>query len=118
MHQAFIYLLRAVCLMLVLSTGMTGVAFANHDGSHGSHCVDSSKEKPSASHDHSAGQQQAAADPDVKERSCVQHSCVAVVASLAIEAHVQRLASDMPALRGGLLRASLSAESLHRPPIA
>lgn len=117
MYQAFIYLSRAVCLLLVLATGLTGVAFANHGGSHGSHCVDSSQEKPPASHDHSAGQQQAAADPEAKERSCVQHSCVAVVASLSIEAHVQRLASDMPALRGDLLRASLSAESLHRPPI-
>lgn len=116
--QMFIYLSRAVCLMLVLATGMTGIAFANHDGSHGSHCVDSSQEKPPASHDHSAGQQQAAADPETKERSCVQHSCVAVVASLSIEAHVQRLVSDMPALRGHLFHASLSAESLHRPPIA
>lgn len=117
MYQAFIYLSRAVCLMLVLATGMTGAAFANHYGSHGSHCIDSSHEMPSAPHDHSAGQQQTAADPEAKERSCVQHSCVAVVASLSIEAHVQRLASDMPTLRGDLLRASLSAESLHRPPI-
>jgi hypothetical protein len=103
--------------MLVLATGLTGVAFANHDGSHGSHCIDSSQENPSAPHDHSAGQQQTTTDPESKERSCVQHSCVAVVASLSIEAHVQRLASDMLALRGDLLRASLSAESLHRPPI-
>lgn len=116
-RRAIIYFSRAVCLMLVLATGMTGIAFANHDGSHGSHCVDSSQEKLHASHDHSAGQQEAAVDPEATELSCVQHSCVAVFASLSIEALVQRLASDMPALRGDLLRASLSAESLHRPPI-
>ena len=117
MCRAFIYLSRAVCLMLVLATGIAGVAFANHDGSHGSHCIDSNQGNPSSLHDHSIGQLQVAADPETKERSCVQHSCVAVVAALSIEAHVQRLACDMPTLRGDLLRASLSAESLHRPPI-
>lgn len=115
---AVTHLSRALCLMLVLVTGMSGVAFAGHGGSHGSHCIAASQEMPSAPHDHAAGQHQTAAEPDTKDRSCVQHSCVAVVAALSIEAHVQRLASEVPALRGDLLRASLSAESLHRPPIA
>lgn len=116
-YSAIIYLSRAVCLMLVFATGMSGIAFASHDGSHGSHCIDASQGELSSPHSHSAAQLETAADPETKERSCVQHSCVAVAASLSIEAHVQRLASDMLALRGDLLRASLSAESLHRPPI-
>ena len=117
MYNAFIYLSRAVCLILVLATGMTGVAFASHPGSHGSHCIDSSQEEPSAPHSHAAGQHEAAADPEAEERSCVQHSCVAVDASMSISARVQHLAAAIPTLRGDLLRASLSAESLHRPPI-
>lgn len=39
-YSAIIYLSRAVCLMLALATGMSGIAFASHDGSHGSHCID------------------------------------------------------------------------------
>lgn len=115
---ALINLFRAICLMLVFATGMNGVAFADHDGSHGSHCIGSNQAEVSALHGHSADQQDAAADPEANESSCVQHSCVAIVASLSVEAHVQSFASDMPTLRGDLLRASLSTESLHRPPIA
>lgn len=117
MYHAFIYLSRAVCLMLVLATGITGIAFANHDGSHGSHCIVASQAEPSAPHSHSASQHQTAADPEAEERSCVQHSCVAVDASMSISARVQHLAAAIPTLRGDLLRASLSAENLHRPPI-
>lgn len=116
-YSAIIYLSRAVCLMLVLATGMSGIAFASHDGSHGSHCIDASQGEPSSPHSHSAAQLETAAEPETKERSCVQHSCVAVHVGIAMDASVQRLMSDMPALRGYLLRASLSAESLHRPPI-
>lgn len=117
MYHAFIYLSRAVCLMLVLATGMTGIAFANHGGSHGSHCIDSSQAEPSAPHSHSAGQHETAADPEAEERSCVQHSCVAVDASMSVNERVQHLAAAIYTLRGDLLRTSLSAESLHRPPI-
>ncbi len=114
--RAFTLLSWAICLLLVLSTGMTSVAFANHDGSHGSHCI-GLNEARSISHEHSDGQQETAGDHEAKDGRCVQHSCIAVVASLSIEAHVQRLASDITAVRRDLLRASLSAESLHRPPI-
>lgn len=117
MYHAFMYLSRAMCLMLVLATGMASIAFANHDGSQGSHCIDSSQGEPSAPHGHSAGQHETAADPEAEERSCVQHSCVAVDASMSISARLQHLASAISTLRGDLLRASLSAESLHRPPI-
>ncbi len=117
-RRALMNLSRAICLILVFATGMSGIALADHDGSHGSHCIASNQGEPSALHNHSAVQQEAAADPEADERSCVQHSCVAIVTSLSIEAQIQHVASDMPTLRGDLLRASLSAESLHRPPIA
>lgn len=117
-RRVLINLSRAICLILVFATGLSGIAFADHDGSHGSHCLASDQGEVSALHDHSADQQEAAADPEADERSCVQHSCVAIVTSLSIEAQVQHFASDMPTQRGDLLRASLSAESLHRPPIA
>ncbi|MFM2005177.1 MAG: hypothetical protein RLZZ09_832 [Pseudomonadota bacterium] len=115
--RSLIHLSRALCLLLVLATGMSGIAFANHDGSHGSHCIDSSQMEFAASHDTSLGVHNAGDEHKTTERSCVQHSCVAVVPSLSLEPHGQRLASEMPVLRGDLLRASLSAESLHRPPI-
>ena len=114
--NAVVYLSRAMCLILVLATGMSCIAFANHDGSHGSQCIDSNPGEPSAPHHH-FDVQQTAADPEAKERSCGQPSCVAVVASISIDAWAQRLASDKPAVRGDRLRASWSVESLHRPPI-
>lgn len=114
------HLSRALCLILVLSTGFGGIAFADHGGSHGSHCIEPSEEEASASHSHWADHHQTSADAagEGNEQSCVQHSCVVVFASMAFEARIQRLASDMLTIRGDLLRASLSAESLHRPPIA
>ena len=116
--KVFIFLSRTICLVLVLATGFSGIAFASHDGSHGSHCIETSQEDTSAAHQHSAGQQDAAAGSEGSEQSCVQHSCVAVVASVVIDAYAQHLASDIVTLRGHLLRASISVESLHRPPIA
>lgn len=119
-RDLIIQLSRGLCLILVLATGFGGIAFAGHDGSHGSHCIDPGQKKASASHSHSADKHEMAADvaAEDKEQSCVQHSCVAVVATLSIEARTLRLASNTVILRGHLLRASLSVESLHRPPIA
>ena len=117
-YSAIIYISRAVCLMLVFATGMSGIAVASHDGSHGSHCIDAGQGEPLSPHSHSADQFETAADPEAKERSCEQHSCVAVHVGIAMDACVQRLVSALPSLRGHLLHASLSAESLHRPPIA
>lgn len=117
-YSVIMHLSRVVCLLLVVSTGLTGVAFANHDGSHGSHCMASNQEEASASHQHSADHQEVAASSEGDEQSCIQHSCVAVFASMSIAARFQRLASGIVTLRGDLLRASISAESLHRPPIA
>lgn len=68
-------LMRVLCLILVFATGASGIAFADHGGSHGTHCV--STDEAAAAHQHSSG------DPDTAhygngEQSCVQHSCVAV----------------------------------------
>lgn len=116
--QAIIWFSRALCLVLVLSTGVGSVAYAGHDGSHGSHCISSGQDEVADAHEHEASHEHASAGSEGEKQSCIQHSCVGVFSSAMIQARVQRLASAILTLRGDLRMASMNAENLHRPPIA
>ncbi len=110
-------LTRAVCLALVLATGIAGFALAHHMDVHGSHCIAVSNSELSLPHDHSAGDHNVATDMGTEEQTCVQHSCVAVSSPFAAFGLRQNLRPHAVQLGEALLLSSLSAESLHRPPI-
>lgn len=112
------WLLRALCLVLVLATGLGSVAYAAHDGSHGSHCIDSEQADVPDAEQHAAGHAHASASYEGDKQSCVQHSCIALFAAVQFEAKIERLVSAGMILRGDLLWSSRNTENLHRPPIA
>ncbi len=116
--QAIIWFSRALCLVLVLSTGVGSVAYAGHDGSHGSHCISSGQDDVSDVHQLEASHEHASSGSEGDQQSCIRQSCVAVFSSAMIQARVQRLAFMMLTIHGDLRMASMSAENLHRPPIA
>ncbi len=109
--------MRVICLVLVIATGTSGIAYADHGGSHGSHCIAAVQDEALAPHDHAAGTTDAS-HHEAEGQSCMQHSCVAVVGSLNLLNHSQQLRAGNTIPHGDLLRASLDAGSLHRPPIA
>ncbi len=109
--------MRVVCLVLVIATGTSGIAYADQGGSHGSHCITAVQDEELAPHDHAAGTTDASLQ-EAEGQNCVQHSCVAVFGSLNFMSHSQQLLAGNTVPHGDLLRASLDAGSLHRPPIA
>lgn len=117
MQSVLPYLMRVICLILVIATGTSGIANADHGGSHGSHCITAVQDEELAPHDHTGGTT-AASHHEAEGQNCVQHSCVAVVGSLNLMSHSQQLLAGNTVPHGDLLRASMDAGSLHRPPIA
>ena len=117
MHSVLPFLLRVICLLLVIATGASGIAYADHGGAHGTHCIDLAQKAEPAPHQHAEGEgadfHHAAAGQD-----CVQHSCVAIFAAPSLLGRVQRLALPQNSRESVAMRPFLRAAPLHRPPIA
>lgn len=111
------YLMRAICLMLVIATGISGVAYADHGGGHVSHCIATTTAASPVAHDHAQRENTQPSLHDVAEEKCVQHSCVEVIGYPSLTGAVHRLVSCKANLGGDPLRAAWRAENLHRPPI-
>ena len=111
------YLMRTICLMLVIATGTSGIAYADHVGGHGSHCIATTTAAEPVPHDHAPRENIQPSLHEVVEENCVKHNCVAVIGYLSLTGAVHRLVSCKANLGGDPLRAAWRAENLHRPPI-
>lgn len=110
------YLMRVICLLLVILTGATTVAYAEQGGSHGSHCSVAVQDELSAQHEHDPATDSAHTESEAE--SCAQHSCVTAEGTIKLLSLSQNLLAGNSVPHDDLLRASIDAGSLHRPPIA
>lgn len=108
-------LLRCLSLILVIATGVSGIAFADHGGSHGEHCI--SVDELSVPHQHSAADA-AAAHNGSGEEACVQHSCIAIFSSQAFIGDVLSVVVAQNSPSHDPLTPFRRVVNLYRPPIA
>lgn len=108
-------LLRVLYLFLVIATGTSGIAFADHGGSHGEHCI--TVDEVSMPHQHLTADTDTE-HPENAEEACVQHSCVAVFSSRMFTGDLLSSAVAQNTHGYDSLIPFLRVVNLYRPPIA
>jgi hypothetical protein len=108
-------LLQVLSLVLVIATGTSGVAFADHGGSHGEHCI--AVDEVSTEHQHLTSDTDTE-HPENGEKACVQHSCIAVFNSRFIAGGLLSVALAENSNGHHSLTPFVRVVNLYRPPIA